>query len=224
MLHLESISKRYRTGIHSVQALTDVSLNVEQGEFVALRGPSGSGKSTLLLIAGTLLAPDEGTVRLKGETPYEMDGNARSRFRAATIGFVFQQFHLVPYLSILENVLVPTVSLPADTATEHARELIGRFGLLDRINHLPSELSTGERQRVALARAVINSPEILLADEPTGNLDAANAEIVLEYLAEFAAGGGSVLLVSHDEHAIGYAQRVLAIQNGRLEVPKAIHE
>ena len=150
------------------------------------------------------------------ENPYRLPPDKRSRLRAGTIGFVFQQFHLVPYLTVLENVLTPFLAQPGPGAADHARELILRFDLESRINHTPAELSTGERQRTALARAILNRPKLLLADEPTGNLDEQNASNVLRYLAEFAQQGGAVLLVTHDARVASYAHRALHMKNGTL--------
>ena len=148
-----------------------------------------------------------------------MSSDARSNFRAANIGFVFQQFHLVPYLSVLENVLAPAIATrgtPNDVAFNRARSLVVQFGLEHRIDHVPGELSSGERQRTALARALLNSPKLLLADEPTGNLDEENAELVLNHLAEFAAGGGAVLLVTHDPKAAAKAGRTVFLKDGQV--------
>jgi len=199
--------------------LDDVSLRVEQGQFVAVQGPSGCGKSTLLLIAGGLLSPNSGRVKIDGCDPYELSANERAQFRATKIGFVFQQFHLVPYLSVLDNVLAASIATQRPDALPRARELLKHFGLEHRSDHVPAELSTGERQRTALARALLNRPKLLLADEPTGNLDHENAEIVFRHLVEFARDG-AVLLVTHDTKALEYAQRVERIREGRIVSPE----
>jgi ABC-type lipoprotein export system ATPase subunit len=219
MLRLDALTKVYAAPQRPVHALDDVTLHVAAGEFAAVQGPSGCGKTTLLLVAGGLLRPDSGTAAFDGQDLYALAPEARARFRAARIGFVFQQFHLVPYLSVLDNVLAPLLALPSDGAEERARELIARFGLSDRAAHVPAELSTGERQRVALARALLNRPKAILADEPTGNLDAASAAAVLEHLAAFAKEGGAVLLVTHDREAALYAGRILHMGAGRLVAP-----
>ena len=208
-LVLTDLCKNYAGPNGVVHALTGVSLAVESGEFVAVQGPSGCGKSTLLLAAGGLLRPDGGTVRVAGQDPYALTADARAAFRAAHIGFVFQQFHLVPYLSVLDNVLAPALALPRKGSKEQAEELIERFGLKDRRHHVPEQLSVGERQRTALARALLNRPALLLADEPTGNLDADNAAVVLDALDGFARAGGAVLLVTHDAAAAGRANRIV---------------
>lgn len=216
LLDLSRISKTYQSKGHDVQALDDVSLSIDSGEFVAVRGPSGCGKTTLLLVAGGLLAPDGGTVTIESRDPYGMPANERAQFRGSTIGFVFQQFHLVPYLSVLENVLAPAMATGLNGAKDQALELISHFGLEHRMHHIPGQLSTGERQRTALARAMLNNPKVLLADEPTGNLDRDNADAVLGFMDEFVKGGGAVLLVTHDDNAAARAGRTETIQDGRL--------
>jgi ABC-type lipoprotein export system ATPase subunit len=217
MLQLINASKSFQGAARIVRALDDVSLSVKEGEFVTVHGPSGCGKTTLLLVAGGLRQPSAGRVLLDDENPYSLSPEARARFRAGKVGFVFQQFHLVPYLSVLDNVLAPALARPQPAAAARARELIEHFKLEDRAGHVPAELSTGERQRTALARAMLNCPRLLLADEPTGNLDDGNAEIVLKFLADFADDGGAVLLVTHAAGAGIYAQRMLHMENGKLK-------
>jgi len=214
MLKFENVTKVFNGPQGEVTALKEVSFSVEPGEVVAVRGPSGCGKSTLLLTAGTLLRPTEGTVHLGETTPYALTPNGRSALRSETIGFVFQQFHLVPYLSVLDNVLLPSVIKKTGNAGERAHELLSRFGLDHRAHHVPAQLSIGERQRTALARALFNEPRLLLADEPTGNLDPENGEIVLHALRTFAEEGGAVLLVTHD--VTDCATRTLQMKNGAL--------
>lgn len=216
MLQLDHITKTYRSGPKTVKAVDDVSLAVDAGEFIAVAGPSGCGKTTLLLIAGGLLAPDAGIVTIAGENPYAVAADQRARFRAANVGFVFQQFHLVPYLTVLDNVLSAAMATKLPGAKQRADELLAKFGLQSRAHHVPGELSTGERQRTALARALLNRPKLLLADEPTGNLDGENAAVVLQHLKDFANGGGAVLLVTHDEQALGFAKRTARIRDGRI--------
>jgi len=219
MIRLKDLSKSFHGPEGPVRALEGVSLTVGTGEFVAVQGPSGSGKTTLLLITGGLLAPDSGQVQVAGQEPYGLSADRRARFRAETIGFVFQQFHLIPYLNVRDNILAPTLAGgPADGQTHRrADELIERFGLTGRAKHTPAGLSTGERQRTALARALLNDPKLLLADEPTGNLDHDNAKTVLGYMAEFAQAGGAVLLVTHHPEASAAAQRTVRLLDGRLE-------
>jgi len=214
MLKFKNVTKVFNGPQGEVVALSNVSFTVEPGEVVAIRGPSGCGKSTLLLTAGTLLRPTEGDVRVGETNPYALTPNGRSALRSETIGFVFQQFHLVPYLSVLDNVLLPSVVKKTADAKERAHQLLNRFGMDHRAHHVPAQLSIGERQRTALARALFNGPKLLLADEPTGNLDPENGEIVLHALKTFAEEGGAVLLVTHD--TTDCATRTLQMKNGSL--------
>ena len=220
LLELDNVGKAYVNGTQQVRAVDGVSLSIDAGEFVAVRGPSGCGKTTVLLMAGGLLSPDQGRVALSGDDLYEMPADQRAAFRAAQVGFVFQQFHLVPYLSVQDNILVPSISGASQSdptaVRQRAAELISQFGLEQRRDHVPAALSTGERQRAALARALLNQPRVLLADEPTGNLDRENSEIVMNHVREFAAAGGAVLLVSHDDQAIAFADRKVDLQDGRV--------
>jgi ABC-type lipoprotein export system ATPase subunit len=212
MLDIRNLSKFYHSPVGKITALAEVSLQVSAGEFVAVQGASGCGKTTLLMAAGGMLQPDSGQVILEGQDLYAISREARASVRASSIGFVFQQFHLVPYLNVLDNVLAPTLATSIPDARCRAKDLIARFGLGDRMRHVPSQLSTGERQRTALARALLNRPRLLLADEPTGNLDEDNARNVLGHLVDFAQSGGAVLLVTHDRYAADYAQRVVPLK------------
>ncbi len=200
VLEIEALVKRYRRRDGTVTALGGVSVRLEAGVFATIRGPSGSGKTTLLLAAGGLLAPDDGTVRVDGQELYALRAEARARFRAAHIGFVFQQFHLIPYLNVLENVMAAglATAMAGPAARARAEELVSIFGLEHRADHVPADLSTGERQRVALARALLNHPRLLLTDEPLGNLDDNNAAIVMDHLRRFARNGGAVLMATHN--------------------------
>jgi ABC-type lipoprotein export system ATPase subunit len=224
LLKIDNLSKTYRRGDGAVHALQELSFEMEAGQFVAVCGPSGCGKSTLLLISGGLLRPDGGSVEIEGQDLYELSGEDRARFRAADIGFVFQQFHLVPYLNVLDNVLAASLGLPdhGSETQQRAEQLIEQFGLVDRAKHLPAELSVGERQRTAMARALLNRPKLILADEPTGNLDPDNADIVLSHLREFASGGGGVLLVTHDSESAERADQTIRIEAGRLVEPTVL--
>ncbi|MCL4108159.1 UNVERIFIED_CONTAM: hypothetical protein GTU68_066082 [Idotea baltica] len=222
-LKLDNISKTYRSGRLSVDAVKGVSLSIAPGEFVAVQGPSGCGKSTLLLVAGGLLKPDSGRVTFTDQSMYAFNPNQRAAFRSQHLGFVFQQFHLIPYLSVLDNVLAPALAGSsrgnANEMAARAEELTQDLGLTDRRLHMPNELSSGERQRTALARALLNRPAVLLADEPTGNLDSENSQIALGHMKQFAMNGGSVLMVTHDPQAVAAADRVVNIRDGQL-----IHE
>jgi len=217
MLQLANVTKSFSGPTGKVAALNSVSMTISSGELLAIRGPSGCGKSTLLLTAAGLLRPDEGDIIFSGKKHiYSFHPDERSRLRAELIGFVFQQYHLIPYLTVRENIITPSLSSFKDDADLRAQELIKRFGLTDRADHVPSQLSTGERQRTALARALFNNPKIIMADEPTGNLDDENADIVLNHLSGYVSDGGSVLLVTHDQKAAGYATRTLKMRGGCL--------
>ncbi len=216
MIQFERVHKNYRTATRDVAAISDLSLAIDEGEFIAVRGPSGCGKSTLLSLAGGLVLPTQGRILIDGQPISEMTAAERSSFRGDKIGFVFQMFHLLPYLTIIENVVVAGNGVTSAEVRERAEQLLSDFGLTDRLTHRPGELSAGERQRVALARALLNHPRLLLADEPTGNLDPENASGVLELLAHFHEQGGTILLVTHHDRAAAYADRSLALDQGRL--------
>ena len=215
-LETHNLTKRFTGPNGVVSALEDLSLTIAPGQMLAVRGPSGSGKTTLLLMLGGLLRPDSGSVVLDGRDLYKMGAEERAAFRAASIAFVFQQYHLMPYLSVLENVELPRLAIAGSGSHDRARGLIERLGLTDRAGHLPSALSAGERQRVALARALFAQPKLILADEPTGNLDGDNAAIVLNALSEFAASGGMVLLATHDTRSGGHAHATLTLERGKV--------
>jgi ABC-type lipoprotein export system ATPase subunit len=220
MLQLANVTKSYEGRPGPVRAVEGITLEIEPGQFVAVRGPSGCGKTTLLLMAGGLMNPDAGSVRLNGTDIYALPPDRRATFRGKSIGFVFQQFHLVPYLSVLDNVLAASLATregSSEKVRERAERLIERFGLTHRTHHVPGTLSTGERQRTALARALLNEPVCLLADEPTGNLDPENTDLVLDALGEFAAEGGIVLLVTHDDRAARRTAHVYTMRGGRFE-------
>jgi len=219
MIKLQNVGKTYAGQDGEVHALDDVTLSVERGEFAASRGQSGSGKSTLLLTIGGLVRPTRGRVSVDGRDMYAMSSRERASFRAEKIGFVFQMFHLLPYLDVLENVLVPTIPGTSTSGRREAMELLQRLNMSDRVHHRPAQLSTGERQRVAIARALLSRPELILADEPTGNLDPDNAAQVLGYLADFHNGGGTVVLVTHEKSAHDYAERIVLLQRGRVSLP-----
>ena len=217
MIELLDVSKVYPTADGEVRALDNVTLTIEAGEFVAVRGPSGCGKSTLLSLVGGLAQPTSGRVIVDGNEINELSPAQRAHFRAESIGFVFQMFHLLPYLTVLDNVLVASPDGKSELLRDHANKLLTTFGLNDRKSHLPSQLSTGERQRVAMARALLNEPKILLADEPTGNLDDKSASAVMDWLAKFHGSGGTVLLVTHEEQSAKYAERTIVLNHGKLE-------
>jgi len=217
MIEFESVSKVYETPQGQVRALNDLTLEIPAGRFVAVRGHSGCGKSTLLAMAGGLALPTSGSVKVLGKTISTMSSSERAAFRSENIGFVFQMFHLLPYLSVLDNVLVAS---DKPEAASEAKDILETFGLSKRLHHFPSQLSAGERQRTAMARALLNRPQLLFADEPTGNLDPKNAAGVLDLIAKFHQEGGGVLLVTHDETAAGYAEQTIELQEGQLAAPQ----
>lgn len=217
ILSLISVTKRYHHKDEApIDAVDTASLTIIEGEIVAIRGPSGCGKTTLLLAAGSLLRPTSGKISFGGTDLYSLSPNERARLRAGNIGFVFQQFHLIPYLTVRDNILAAAMAMPSDDAAQHANALLSQFNLQGRAAHLPEELSTGERQRTALARALLNRPKLILADEPTGNLDEMNASVVRDALSDFAEAGGAVLLVTHDDRASGHAHRTLTMSAGQI--------
>ena len=211
VLDISDVAKTFAGPDGPVTALRGFSLALDPSEFVAVRGPSGSGKTTMLLIAGGLLRPDAGSVRLAGEDLYGMNAGDRAAFRARHIGFIFQEFYLLPYLTVSENVLTPALAQAIPDVQRRAQEILDQLGLAHRANHKPDALSTGERQRVALARALLPRPSLLLADEPTGNLDKENADTVAQAFRTFAANGGAVLMVTHNDHVADAAQRTVLL-------------
>jgi len=217
MVRLENVSKIYRTKHGDVKAIDKISLQVKEGEFVVIRGPSGSGKTTLLLSIGGMLHPTEGQVIANKSNIYALSKRERSIFRATNIGFVFQLYHLVPYLNIIENVLLPAGVGKGQYKRADVKELLKRLNLAERMYHKPSELSTGEKQRTAIARAMLKYPKIILADEPTGNLDPENSEGIIAYLAEFHRSGRTLIVVTHGMAADQYADRIIHLKNGQIE-------
>lgn len=211
------VSKEYDTGGEVVRALDGVGFEIEAGEFVAIVGPSGSGKSTLLNLLGLLDTPTDGTVRVAGSDVEGYDDRERTAVRKGVVGFVFQSYFLIPTLSALENVAMPRLLEQDPAATEaRARDLLERVGLGDRLDHYPDELSGGQKQRVAIARSLVNEPDVLLADEPTGNLDRDTGEQILEEFGRVTDEGVTVVTVTHDEYVASFADRVLPLVDGRL--------
>ena len=216
VLRLEGVSKRFHRGHETVVALDDVTLEVGPGEFVGMIGPSGSGKSTLLHLAGGLDQPDAGKVFVGDRELAGMSIGERARMRRREIGFVFQFFHLIPTLTVAENVELP-LTLDGGSDAAAVREVLERVGLTDRADHLPGELSGGQMQRAAIARALVARPTLILADEPTGNLDSATGADVLDVLtSQVADAGASLVLVTHDANAAARAHRCLHLKDGKL--------
>lgn len=219
-LHIDRLCKDYPTRSGPLTVLRDISLTVPRGEAVAIMGPSGSGKSTFLYIAGTLERPSSGSVRINEQDPFALAEGQLADFRNRTVGFVFQDHHLLPQCSVLENVLIPTLVRPGDRAADEAwaRTLLDRVGLGARLEHRPAELSGGERQRVALARALVNKPALLLADEPTGNLDRRSARGVADILLELHRQEQTILLVvTHSPELGSLLPRRLEMNDGQLQ-------
>lgn len=208
-------TREYRGHAGTVRALDSISLSVKRGEWIAIMGPSGSGKSTLVNILGCLDRADAGTVRIAGKDVATLSRKELDQFRAETVGFIFQQFHLIPYLTALENVMLAQY-FHSMTDKAEAVAALDRVGLAARAGHLPSELSGGEQQRVCIARALINQPPLLLADEPTGNLDAANQEIVTGLLRSLNQAGHTILMVTHDPDMAQLADRIVELHHGRI--------
>jgi putative ABC transport system ATP-binding protein len=217
-LKLENISKSYGSGHSEVRALDDANLTIYDGEFIGILGPSGSGKSTLLHIIGLLDTPSSGKVYVDGVDTTKMNSDQKAQERAEKIGFVFQFFNLVPSLSALENVELPLAiyNVPKDVRRKKAERLLVRLGLGKRLGHLPNMLSGGERQRVAIARALVNDPEIVLADEPTGNLDSKTGIEVLKIFEELHSEGRTIVIITHDENITSLTKRVVKIMDGKL--------
>jgi len=217
MIVVEDLAKTYQTRGGRVEALSQINFQIDPGEFVVLCGPSGSGKTTLLMTIAAMLRPTSGAVYLGQQNIYEMTGRSRAAFRADNIGFVFQMFHLVPYLNVRENVLVAAGAVRKKDAKARTEQLLERLGLQQRAWHRPAELSAGEKQRAAMARALLNQPKLILADEPTGNLDPENANSVLTHLRDFQSDGGTVVVATHGPAAKKFATRTVYLNNGRLE-------
>lgn len=215
---LSHIHKHYTMGSHRLEVLKDVSLAIEPGEFLAIMGPSGSGKSTLLHILGCLERPSAGEVRFQNLLISTLDDPALSRLRNRKIGFVFQAFHLIPRLSVLGNVEVPLLysRLSVKEARQRALSAIESVGLGERLQHGPSELSGGERQRVAIARALVNDPILILADEPTGNLDARTGREVMEIFLRLNADGKTIVVVTHNHEVAAFTRRRVVLEDGRI--------
>ena len=219
LFRFEQVGKSYKMGEETVHALRDVVTEVRTGDFLAVLGPSGSGKSTLMHIMGLMDQPTVGRVYFDGEDVTRARAARRAELRRTKIGFVFQAFNLLPRLTVLENVMVPLLyqRVAKARARQAALDVLATVGLGDRMKHLPTQLSGGQRQRVAIARALVNDPRVILADEPTGNLDSSSAAKVLDMFGTLHAQGRTVVLVTHDAHVAGHALRRVLVQDGRVE-------
>ena len=219
IIRIEGLERRYDMGGEIIHALRGVSLTISRNEYVAIMGPSGSGKSTMMNVLGCLDTPDAGSYWLNGQEVSQLTDDALARVRNKEIGFVFQTFNLLPRASALHNVELPLVYAGVSGAnrSERARQALERVGLGDRMHHRPNELSGGQRQRVAIARALVNQPSILLADEPTGNLDSSTSEEIMAVFAELHRLGQTVIMVTHEPDIAEHAERVVTLRDGRVE-------
>jgi len=213
---VENVSKIYYRGREEVYALQDISFEIAEGEMLALVGPSGSGKTTLMNLLGLLDKPSSGRIRINGRYADELGAGEMLRVRREVVGFIYQQFLLIPSMTALQNVMLPMYFAGKKETREIAKTLLERVGLGDRLHHLPAELSGGEMQRVSAARALANNPSMILADEPTGNLDRKSAEDVLRLFGEINAEGKTVIIVTHDTELAGSLPRILSLRDGKL--------
>ena len=218
LIHLEGVSKVFLTDEVETHALSGIDLEIRNGEYVAISGPSGCGKSTLLSILGLLDTPTEGVYRLNGESVEDLKARRRARIRNRQIGFIFQAFNLIGDLTVFENVELPLTyrGMPSSERKERVEEALERVGMAHRMKHYPSQLSGGQQQRVAVARALGGDPSVLLADEPTGNLDSKNGEAVMELLQDVHQGGATICMVTHDPRFEAFAARVVRLFDGRI--------
>lgn len=224
IIKLEDVWKRYNMGkAGSLTVLKEIDFDIKQGEFVAINGPSGSGKSTIMHLIGTLDKPSYGEIYLNGKNIKEMNNNSLALLRGKTVGFIFQQFNLLPTFSALENVMLPMdlVDFPEKEAKTRAEKLLMQMGLKDRLHHKPTELSGGQQQRVAIARSLANDPEIIIADEPTGNLDSKTGFFIMDFLSSLNKEGKTIIMVTHEKALLKYASHIIFIRDGMIE--KEIH-
>jgi putative ABC transport system ATP-binding protein len=216
MIELHEVRKTYRKGLEDIRALDSVTLTVERGEFVAVMGPSGSGKSTLMNIIGLLDRPDSGRYLLEGQDVSPLSADALATLRNEKIGFVFQMFHLLPRTTALENVELPLIYSQRETPRGLGLRALQRVGLEERARHFPNELSGGQQQRVAIARALVQEPEIILADEPTGNLDCKSSAEIMDIFRQLNEGGTTMIVITHDAQVARHADRVVAMVDGKI--------
>lgn len=219
VIRMEDVWKRYELGEEGLTVLKEINLKIKHGEFVAITGPSGSGKSTMMHLLGVLDIPSWGNIYMKEKNIMEIEENSISTLRGKTIGFIFQQFNLLPTFTALENVMMPMelADWPEKEAKKRAEELLNLMSLGDRMNHRPNQLSGGQQQRVAIARALANDPDIILADEPTGNLDSKTGKFVMDFLEKLNKEGKTIILVTHEMDLVDYASRVIHLKDGMIE-------
>jgi putative ABC transport system ATP-binding protein len=224
LIEFQNIAKDYQVGLEVVRALREVSLKIDKSEYLAIMGPSGSGKSTLMNILGCLDTPTGGTYMLNGNNVSNMNDDNLAEIRNKEIGFVFQNFNLLPRATAVHNVELPLIynGTPSSRRKELAEEALVRVGLKDRMHHRPNELSGGQRQRVAVARALVNNPSIILADEPTGNLDTRTGDEIMELFENLHDGGNTIILVTHEEYIAEHSDRIVRLRDGRIERDEAI--
>jgi putative ABC transport system ATP-binding protein len=216
VIETQNICKSYSLGYESIPVLKDINLTVARGEFISLMGPSGSGKTTLMNIIGLLDKSSDGTYSLNGRDVTDLSEDDHAMIRNREIGFVFQSFNLLPRSNVLKNVELPLLYSGIESSPQRARDLLERVGMSDRLHHLPQELSGGQRQRVAIARALVNDPSIVLADEPTGNLDSRTGEEIMEIFAELNSQGKTIIMVTHEEEIARHAKRTIRLKDGSI--------
>lgn len=225
VIELQELRKNYYLGKVVIEVLKGITLSIAQNEFVALMGPSGSGKSTLMNILGCLDTPTSGDYRLAGQAVGRMNDNSLADVRNKEIGFVFQQFNLLPRLTALENVALPLVyaGVSKKERTERAKDVLNKVALADRSHHKPNEMSGGQNQRVAIARALVNNPSLVLADEPTGNLDSKTSAEIMAIFEEIHTAGNTIVLVTHEEDIAAHAKRIIRLKDGVMETGESYH-
>lgn len=223
MIKIENITKIFQSKKASVVALNEVSLDVKAGSFVLIKGPSGCGKSTLLFTLGGMLSPSLGNLFFDGEDVYQWPEKKKLLYRSREIGFVYQSYHLIPYLNVLNNILLPNKSGKQVADKKKIEELAAQMNLQERLTHMPAQLSEGEKQRVALLRALIVHPRLLLADEPTGNLDPGNSEIIMKQFDEYRKQGGTIFMASHGSEADELADIIVSMNKGKITEIKGNH-
>ncbi|WP_294344612.1 ABC transporter ATP-binding protein [Prosthecochloris sp.] len=223
VINMQAVCRFYEMGNQQVKALDNINISFQRSEYVAIMGPSGSGKSTLMNIIGCLDTPSSGTYELNGKNVAELDDDELARIRNQEVGFVFQTFNLLPRLNCLRNVELPLIyaGIDAEERSARALEALQKVGLGDRITHKPSELSGGQIQRVAIARALINNPSLILADEPTGNLDTTTSRDIMGIFSELSKAGNTIILITHEEDIASHCRRIVRLRDGRIESDKS---